>query len=98
MMPERGGDVGMAGEAEQAHDRVAEGGHDVAGGIGAGLVAVFVEGGVPNEMDPIFNSPVLTQPLSYLMVAGIAHRQTRISYVESDRGAATNSSTATTTN
>src|SRR5258707_8691235 len=58
MATQGGGDVGMAGAAQQAEAGVATGGEDGGGVAGADLAAVFVQGHITHPMQAVLNLPV----------------------------------------
>jgi hypothetical protein len=57
-----GGDVGRAGQAEQADRGVGEGGHDLWGVAGADLRTVFVEDDVADPVGAVLDAPVALDP------------------------------------
>jgi len=58
VMSERGGDVGVAVEAQQPDYRVAQGGHDLWPGAGSVLGVVFGEGDVADPVQAVLDRPV----------------------------------------
>src|SRR5882672_11476715 len=61
-MSQAGGDVGGAGEAEQADRGVAEGGHHLGSVAGTDLGAVFVVDDVADPVGAVLDSPVALDP------------------------------------
>src|SRR5947207_14325601 len=57
-LPPRGRDVGMAGRAEQADDRVAEGGQHLGRGATAHLAGVLAEGYVAHVVQAVLERPL----------------------------------------
>src|SRR5262249_4399544 len=57
------GDVGVAGGAELVDGEAAQGGHVLRAVSGADLGGVLTEGGVPDEVEPVFDDPVRPQDL-----------------------------------
>jgi antitoxin Phd len=53
------GDVGVAGEPQEADEQVAVDGQGVGPGAGPGLVKVFAEGDVADPVEAVFDSPVV---------------------------------------
>jgi hypothetical protein len=66
-------DAGMPGEAQDAEGEVAEAGHDVGPGAGAGLGEVFAESNVADPVQLVLDLPVAADPvgeLGWLSVPG----------------------------
>ena len=61
-LPGGGGDVGPAGQTEQADGGVAQGCHDVGCVAGADLGAVFVVGDVADPVESVLDAPVALDP------------------------------------
>jgi hypothetical protein len=89
-----GGDVGVAGQAEQADRGVAQGRHDLGSAVGADLGVVPAVGDVADPVQPVFDVPVPVQPVGDLVGGGVGGRQ-RYDGIESpDRCRAAASSAA----
>ena len=75
MVPEGLGDVGDAGQAEQADGQVPQGGHDLWAVAGAGLAEVFAECHVANPVQAVLDAPVSAEPGRELVRAGLVGGQ-----------------------
>ena len=62
-MSKRIGDVGPTVLAEQAENRVAQGGEGMCGVSRMGLSSIFAHGTVPDTMDAVLNGPMATPEL-----------------------------------
>jgi hypothetical protein len=59
---ESAGDAGVAGQAQDADDQVADGGHDVRSGAGAGSGGVLAEGDAADPVELVLDLPVAADP------------------------------------
>jgi hypothetical protein len=60
-LAESGGDVVVAGGMEAVDREAAQRGHVLRAVLGVDLGGVFVEGGVADEVEPVFDDPLLRQ-------------------------------------
>ena len=75
MVAQGGGDAGGSGQAQDGDDQVAQAGHDAGSAGGADLGAVFVEVGVADPVQPVFDAPVAADDGRELGVAGLGDGQ-----------------------
>src|SRR6266542_1521412 len=74
VMSEGLGDVGPAGQSQQADGGVADGGHDLGCCSGADLGAVFVVGDITHPVEAVLDAPVTLDPgseVGRLCAAGV---------------------------